>query len=99
MNPQGQAAIVTGAGSGLGAATATRLAARGAKVALLDINIDAARAIAATIGGLAIACDVIDADMTAAAVAQARAAHGAARILVNCAGVAPARRIVGRDGP
>ena len=99
MNPQGHAALVTGAGSGLGAATAARLAARGAKVALLDINIDAAKAIAAKIGGLAIACDVADADMTAAAVAQARAAHGAARILVNCAGVGPAKRIVGRDGP
>src|SRR5712675_2359843 len=58
MNPQGQAAIVTGGGSGLGAATAIRLAARGAKVALLDINLDAAKAVAATCGGLAIAADV-----------------------------------------
>jgi NAD(P)-dependent dehydrogenase (short-subunit alcohol dehydrogenase family) len=99
MNPQGHAALVTGGGSGLGAATATELAARGARVALLDINPDAAKAVAAKIGGLAIACDVSDADMTAAAVAQARAAHGAARILVNCAGVGPAKRIVGRDGP
>jgi NAD(P)-dependent dehydrogenase (short-subunit alcohol dehydrogenase family) len=99
MNPQGHAALVTGGGSGLGAAIATKLAARGAKVALLDVNLEAAKAVAAKIGGLAIACDVTDADMTAAAVAQARAAHGAARILVNCAGVGPAKRIVGRDGP
>jgi NAD(P)-dependent dehydrogenase (short-subunit alcohol dehydrogenase family) len=98
MNPQGQTALVTGGGSGLGAATAVRLAARGAKVALLDINLDAAKAVAATCGGLAIACDVGDADATAAALAQARAAHGAARILVNCAGIGPAKRIVGRDG-
>jgi NAD(P)-dependent dehydrogenase (short-subunit alcohol dehydrogenase family) len=99
MNPQGQAALVTGGGSGLGAATAIKLAARGAKVALLDVNLDAAKAVAAKMGGLAIACDVAQADMTAAAVAQARAAHGAARILVNCAGIGPAKRIVGRDGP
>ena len=99
MNPQGQAALVTGGGSGLGAATATRLAARGAKVALLDVNLDAAKAVAQKIGGIAIACDVTQADATAAAIGEARAAHGPARILVNCAGVGPAKRIVGRDGP
>jgi len=99
MNPQGQAALVTGAGSGLGGATAAKLIARGAKVTLLDINIAAAKAAAAKIGGLAIACDVTQGDATAAAIAQARAAHGPARILVNCAGVGPAKRIVGRDGP
>jgi len=54
--------------------------------------------VAATCGGLAIACDVGDADATAAALAQARAAHGPARVLVNCAGIGPAKRIVGRDG-
>ncbi len=90
MNPQGQAAIVTGGGSGLGAATAIRLAARGARVALLDVNLDAAKAVAAACGGLAIACDVGEADAMAAALAQARAAHGPARMLVNCAGIGPA---------
>jgi len=99
MTPQGQAALVTGGGSGLGAATATKLAARGAKVALLDVNLEAAKAVAAKIGGVAIACDVTQADATAAAIGQARAAHGPARIVVNCAGVGPAKRIVGRDGP
>jgi NAD(P)-dependent dehydrogenase (short-subunit alcohol dehydrogenase family) len=99
MNPQGQAALVTGGGSGLGAATATRLAARGAKVALLDVNLDAAKAVAAKIGGIAVACDVTDDKATTAAIAAAHAAHGAARILINCAGVGPAQRIVGRDGP
>ncbi len=99
MNPQGQAALVTGGGSGLGAATAARLAARGAKVALLDVNLEAAKAVAAKIGGLAIACDVTQADAAAAAFGEASAAHGPARILVSCAGVGPAKRIVGRDGP
>ena len=99
MNPQGHAALVTGGGSGLGRATAERLAALGAKVAILDINGDAARAAAGKIGGLGIECDVTSADGMVAAIAQARAQHGAARILINCAGIGPARRIVGRSGP
>lgn len=99
MHPKGHAALVTGGGSGLGRATAERLAALGAQVAILDIDRDAARAAAAKIGGLGIACDVTSPEATAAAVAEARARHGAARILVNCAGIGPARRIVGRDGP
>jgi len=99
MTPHGHAALVTGAGSGLGAATAERLAAAGARVAVLDLNGDAARAVAKRIGGLALVCDVTDAEATAAAIGQARQAHGPARMLVTCAGVAPARRIVGKDGP
>src|SRR3977135_1057933 len=98
MNPQGQAALVTGGGSGLGAATAVRLAARGAKVALLDINLDAAKAVAATCGGLAIAGDVGDADAMAAATAPARAPCGAPRIRVGWRGVGRSKRFVGRDG-
>jgi NAD(P)-dependent dehydrogenase (short-subunit alcohol dehydrogenase family) len=99
MQVKGHAAIVTGAGSGLGAATARALAAAGAKVALLDINEKAAGAVAAEIGGLAVACNVADAASAERAVGAARAAHGAARILINCAGIGPAARIVGRDGP
>src|SRR6516164_6491952 len=100
MHPNGHAALVTGGGSGLGRATAERLAALGAKVALLDINGDAVKAAASTIAAAAgIACDVTSADSMAAAVAEARAKHGPARILVNCAGIGPAQRIVGRDGP
>ena len=99
MELTGIAAVVTGAGSGLGAATARALAREGAKVALLDVNLDAARAVASEIGGLAIACDVTDAGHAEAAVAQAAQAHGPARVLVNCAGIAPAARIVGRSGP
>jgi NAD(P)-dependent dehydrogenase (short-subunit alcohol dehydrogenase family) len=99
MDITGHAAIVTGAASGLGAATASDLARAGAQVACLDINLDAARAVAAKIGGEAVHCDVTDPGQAATALAQARSRHGPARILINCAGVGPARRIVGRDGP
>jgi NAD(P)-dependent dehydrogenase (short-subunit alcohol dehydrogenase family) len=99
MDIRGHAAIVTGGASGLGAATAEMLAAAGAKVAVLDVNADGAHAVAKKIGGFAARCDVSDADGTAAAMAAAREKNGAARILINCAGVGPAKRIVGRDGP
>lgn len=93
------AAIVTGAGSGMGAATARHLAQLGAKVALLDLNLEAAEKVAKEIKGIAIQCDVSDANSAAAAIEKARDAHGVARICVNCAGIAPAKRIVGREGP
>jgi NAD(P)-dependent dehydrogenase (short-subunit alcohol dehydrogenase family) len=99
MDPQGHAALVTGAASGLGAAAAVQLAQAGAKVALLDVNQDGAAKLAAEIGGIALHCDVASAESGAQAVAQARAAHGPARILVSCAGIGPAKRILGRDGP
>jgi NAD(P)-dependent dehydrogenase (short-subunit alcohol dehydrogenase family) len=99
MEPRGHAAVVTGAASGLGAETAATLARAGAKVALLDVNIDGARDVAGKIGGVAIRCDVTSADHAAKALAEATAKQGTARILVNCAGVGPAKRIVGRDGP
>ena len=96
---QGQAAVVTGGGSGLGAATAALLARAGCRVAVLDINRDAAAASAARFDGIGVACDVADAASAEAALAEARAAHGVERLLVNCAGVGTAGRIVGRDGP
>jgi NAD(P)-dependent dehydrogenase (short-subunit alcohol dehydrogenase family) len=99
MDVQGSAAIITGGASGLGAATAELLARHGAKVALLDVNIDGARELAARLGGVAVRCDVTDDASAADAVAEARARHGVARILINCAGIGPAKRIVGRDGP
>jgi NAD(P)-dependent dehydrogenase (short-subunit alcohol dehydrogenase family) len=99
MQLKGEAALVTGGGSGLGAATARALAKSGAKVAVLDINEGNAQKIATEIGGLAVACDVADAKSGEAAVAKARGAHGPARILVNCAGIGIGQRIVGREGP
>lgn len=99
MKIDAMAAIVTGGGSGLGAAAARELAEAGAKVTLLDLDEAAARAEAEAIGGLGLVCDVGDAASAEAAVATAREAHGPCRILVNCAGIAPAGRIVGRDGP
>ncbi len=99
MDIRGHAAIVTGGGSGLGAATARMLAAAGAKVAILDVNAKAAAEVAIDINGIAITCDVADSAATEAAIAQAAADHGTARILVNCAGIGPAKRIVGKDGP
>ena len=99
MRLDGQSAIVTGGASGLGAATAQRLAGAGCRVAVLDINGKAVEASAQRIGGLGVACDVADAASAEAAFAKAREAHGPARVLVNCAGVGVAGRIVGREGP
>jgi len=99
MDIKGYAAIVTGGASGLGAATARMLAEAGAKVAIFDINAKAAAEVAIDIDGIAMACDVTDDKATEKAIASAAADHGIARIVVSCAGVGPAKRIVGRDGP
>ena len=99
MEVKGQAAIVTGGASGLGAACARALAAAGAKVAIVDVNEKAANEIAAELKGVAAVCDVSDSASAEGAVKKAAAAQGPARVLVNCAGVGPAKRIVGRDGP
>ena len=98
MKISGAATIVTGGGSGLGRATAEALAARGARVAVADLNAAAAEEVAKAIGGVAVVCDVADDASATAAVAKAEAAHGAARILVNCAGIGSPIRIVGKDG-
>src|SRR6476469_574420 len=99
MQLKDQAAIVTGGASGLGAATARRLAAHGAKVAICDLNAKLAESVAAEIGGVAVACDVADAASAEAAIAAAAKAHGPARILVNCAGIGVAKRVIGKEGP
>jgi NAD(P)-dependent dehydrogenase (short-subunit alcohol dehydrogenase family) len=99
MDIRGQAAIVTGGASGLGAATARMLAEAGAKIAIFDVNQKAAAEVAIDIDGIAITCDVTDSVATEKAVASAAADHGVARIVVSCAGIGPAKRIVGRDGP
>jgi NAD(P)-dependent dehydrogenase (short-subunit alcohol dehydrogenase family) len=98
MNPNGQIAIVTGGGSGLGEATARALAAKGAGVAILDLGIERAAKIAADIGGIAIQCDVSSADGGAASVAEVVKKFGEPRILVNCAGIAIGMKTVGKDG-
>ncbi len=99
MDIDALAAVITGGGSGLGAATARRLAELGARVALLDVDLEGAQAVARDTGGMAIGCDVADAASVESAVAQASDRHGPARILVNCAGIGPAARIVGKEGP
>ena len=93
----GISAIVTGGASGLGAATARRLAAAGVKVAVFDLNAEAGKAIAAEIGGHFEPCDVADEAAVDRAIAGARAANGQERILVNCAGIAIGKRIVRKD--
>ncbi|MBB4267399.1 SDR family NAD(P)-dependent oxidoreductase [Roseospira visakhapatnamensis] len=98
MQIKGQAAIVTGAASGLGQATAHVLAEAGARVTILDVNEDGARAAARAIDGLGVACDVTSAESVSDALRQAEAAHGPARICVNCAGIVAGGRVVGKDG-
>jgi len=99
MRISGQSALVAGAGSGIGAAVAKHLAGLGAKVAVLDVNLDGAKATAEQIGGLGLECDIASAQSAENALAKARDAHGPARVLVNCAGILSPGRILGKDGP
>lgn len=99
MEVAGHGALVTGGGSGLGAATARGLAMSGARVAVLDLDAAAATTVAEEVGGAAIPCDVGEEDTVSRALAQATEALGEApRVIVNCAGIGPAARIVARDG-
>jgi len=99
MDVKGKTAIVTGAATGMGAATAAGLAAAGAKVALFDVKAGPVQETAQRIGGLAVTCDVSDNASTEQAFDTARAAYGPARILVNCAGIADFAPVVGAEGP
>lgn len=92
-------AIITGGASGLGAATARLLTLYGVKVALLDRNRQAAEEIAESISAVACTCDVTDESSVRGALTKAATAHGTARIVINCAGVLGAGRILGREGP
>ncbi len=105
MNIQGQAALVTGGDSGLGEATARELARLGARVAVLDVNLANAEKVASDINAahgaasaVACQCDITNTDSLQAALVQATAAHGPARILMSIAGIGSAKRIVARDG-
>lgn len=90
--------IITGGASGMGAATARLLSQQGAKVALFDVNMDAAKKVAAEIGGIAVQCDVTSADSVEKAVAEAVSQHGIPRICINCAGIVHGRRMVNQQG-
>jgi NAD(P)-dependent dehydrogenase (short-subunit alcohol dehydrogenase family) len=97
MDINGMAAVVTGGASGLGKATAQMLAEHGAKVAIFDLNEEAGRATAEALGGIFIAANIADDASVTAGLEAAERAHGIARILVNCAGIAPAVKTVGKN--
>ncbi len=99
MDVNNMAAVVTGGASGLGGATARALAGAGAKVAVLDVNGDGATAMAKDIGGLGFECDVTDPGAVEAALGRVNDGIGVPRIVINCAGIGVAERIVGRAGP
>lgn len=97
MNLEGSSALVTGGASGLGLATARRLAARGAVVTIIDLPSSAGADVATELGGFFAAADVTSAAQVKAAVAEA-ATHGTLRVVVNCAGIAPPAKVLDRDG-
>lgn len=97
MNINGLSAIVTGGASGLGKATAAMLAAQGAKVTIFDLNEEAGQEAAKALGIVHVAVNVADDASVTAGLDAAEAAHGVARILVNCAGIAPAVKTVGKE--
>jgi len=99
MDIPGRTAFVTGGGSGLGAATARALAKAGARVAIFDRDAAGGHRVADEIGGRLFSCDVTDAAGAEQAIQQAVTALGRPAVLVNCAGIGTAARIVGRDGP
>lgn len=90
--------LITGGGSGLGAATARAMAAKGAKVSVLDVRKENADKVADEIKGVALGADVTNEEQVKAAIAKAEAAHGITRVLVNCAGVGNAIRTVSKTG-
>ena len=98
MEIKGLAAIVTGGASGLGAATAERLAAAGAKVTIFDLNVELGAAHARALGGHFAKVDVIDEASVVQGLEEAKGLHGKARILVNCAGIGPPAKAIGRNG-
>lgn len=98
MQIEGQAAIVTGGASGLGGATVDLLAKAGAKVTIFDLNQELGEAKAKEVGGTFIKVNVTDESDVEAAIAEAEGLHGKARILVNCAGIGPPKKVIDREG-
>lgn len=98
MDIKGQIALVTGGGSGLGAATAYELAKHGAKVAVLDVNAEGAKKVASEIGGIAITCDITSQESVTNALDEIKSKLGTPRIIMNVAGIGTAKRIIGKDG-
>ncbi|MBB3299901.1 NAD(P)-dependent dehydrogenase (short-subunit alcohol dehydrogenase family) [Rhizobium sp. BK077] len=98
---QGASFIVTGGGSGLGAATVRALVEAGGRVTIADLNAEAGEHVVREFASAAqfVKADVADEKQGAAAIAAAVEAFGGLRGLVNCAGVAPAEKVIGRDGP
>ncbi|MFB6465048.1 SDR family NAD(P)-dependent oxidoreductase [Bradyrhizobium tunisiense] len=100
MDLSGVPAIVTGGGSGLGAATARAMAGKGAKVTVIDISRDSVERVAAEIHGVSAVADVSSEEQVKSALDKGEAAHGVARVLVNCAGIGGGgKRTLGKDGP
>jgi len=97
MQITGQGALITGGASGLGLATARRLSAAGARVAIIDLPNSPGEQIAAELGGLFLPADVTDSGQVAAAVASAHAV-APLRVVINCAGIAPPAKVLDRDG-
>ena len=98
MEIKGQIALVTGGGSGLGAATAREVANQGAQVAVLDVNAEGANAVAKEINGIAIVCDITNAESVSQAIEEIKTKLGIPRIIMNVAGIGTAKRIIGKDG-
>lgn len=98
MDLKNVAVLITGGGSGLGAATARAMAARGARVGVLDVSADNARAVADEVKGVGVVADVTREDQVKAAIEQIEKSHGVARVLVNCAGIGDAVKTVSKTG-
>ncbi len=99
MQAKDVVAVVTGGASGLGEATARALAAKGARVAIFDMQLEAGQKVAESIGGIAVQCNVADSASAESAFAEVREKLGLCGIVVNCAGVATPGKILGKEGP
>lgn len=99
MDITNKVVVITGGASGLGAACAYQLSVAGAKIAVLDKQIDAAKKVAQEVRGMAFSCDVTQPEEVTHAFAEIQKNLGDVRVVVNCAGIAPGKRLVGKEGP